>query len=157
MIDRNVGKYIAAGVPSIFPLTAPDGTGDLTGAAYDRANQGDQLGMPLSAKLYAALSIGGSAKTALIKFKVQDSADNSSWADYTDPSTGVVASVSVQGSATVNTAGSKSVDLSAARRYVRVFCDHLDMTITSACTSVPLAVLIFGGFANLPAGAAPVQ
>lgn len=149
---RNVGEMIAVS-ESIFTTTAPDGTADLTGTAFDRLGANY---LELSAKFHISITDGGSGKTVTMTFKVQDSADNSSWADYTDPSAGAVPSKTLTGVHAASK-GDINVDLSAARRYVRLFSDHTTMTVTASSVALVYACMVRGGSNYLPAGTAEIQ
>lgn len=98
------------------PLANSAGTRNGTGV--DRATPGGTLF--LGCTLQAIIgTVTGSPSSFTADFKLQDSADNSTFADYVPPG-GVAADAAV----TQQTAGSAivdvDIDISGARRYIRV-------------------------------------
>lgn len=103
---------------AIGTLPLANSAGTRNGTGVDRATPGGTLymGCTLSALLGAET---GTPTSFTADFKLQDSADNSTFADYVPPG-GVAADAAV----TQMTAGSAisdvDIDLSGARRYIRV-------------------------------------
>lgn len=88
-------------------------------------------------------------KTLSIGYAVQDSADNSTFADYQTATYAVVATGSTAASAAAGEF-EVAVNLTSARRYVRFnFAENLSATQTD--TSAARAVGFFAGFDRLPA------
>ncbi len=135
--------------PSVAPQVASAGA--INGASVD--TQGIIGGPPLSAAVdvtTGALTGGPTTETATIK--VQDSADNATFADYIPPGLAATPTAVV---AAANARGTLAVDLSGARRYLRVVCT-VAFTGGASPTMGVSAGFTFGGLKELPA-AAPVQ
>lgn len=110
LIQRNIGSVVKA-VQSVRPQAA---AASVNGVSIDRLAHN----MPLSAVLYTALGASSGAPTSFtVTPKVQDSADNSTFADYLPDGVHVAADAAL---AAVNTDSNFAVNLSSARRYVRV-------------------------------------
>lgn len=114
-LANKLGTLILSKIGTL-PLANAAGTRNGTGV--DRATPGGALymGVTLSAILGAET---GTPTSFTADFKIQDSADNSTFADYVPPG-GVAADAAV----TQMTAGSSiaevDIDLSGAKRYIRV-------------------------------------
>lgn len=105
------------------------------GAAIDRAVAGGVFynGLTLVAMTGA---VTGAPSGQTLDAKIQDSADGSTgWADYIPPGQATVAAIAQI--TAVNTIGSVDVDLSGARRYVRV----VETTTLTAGTAPTIAVV----------------
>ncbi len=153
MLERNIGEGINESL-SICTSTAPDGTLDIAGASFDRYS----TGLEHSCVIAGAISLGGTAKTTQTKFTLQDSADNSTWADYTDPFTNAVAkTAAIVDTATAAGYGRLAVNLSNARRYIRLLCHQADFTVTASSTGQLTGLIIRGGGTNYPVGVNPAQ
>ena len=99
------------------PLAASAGTRNGTG--IDRTNPGAAPGMALSCDLVAKTGATTGGPTSFtVDAKIQDSADNASFADYVPP--GAASAAAIATITTANTLARKRVDLSGARRYIRV-------------------------------------
>lgn len=111
--SRDVGSVLreVTGTP---PLADTGST--VNGAAIDRLANDNPLSAVLLAQSGAAT---GGPSTQTFDAKIEDSEDGSTgWADYTDPQTGAVAAITQQ-TADDGIEG-LSVDLSSAKRYIRV-------------------------------------
>lgn len=140
---NNVGTTFAT-KRQIPPAVYVPGTTDGTGV--DRK----LIGMPQSCKIVANSGATVGAITADVK--LQDSADNATFADYIPPRgpTGTTPGVAADGAcaqiAGANTLVEKNVDLSSARQYVR-----LRSVIAGGGTSLAVeAHIVFGGGDTLP-------
>lgn len=145
-LGRNVAaeilpKYAAASTS----LTAAGG-GDNTAV---NGSAIDQTTFPCKAEsiafLIAALAVLTAAKTLVVTAKIQDSADNSTWAD-------VVASATIltlTATGTSSGAGRLGVDLNTCRRYVRVVFTP-DLSATGTDTAVVQCIAILGGLQEVP-------
>lgn len=140
---NNIGATIAT-KRQIPPAVYVPGTTDGTGV--DRS----LIGMPMSCKLVASSGATVGAITADVK--LQDSADNSAWADYVPPRgpTGTTPGVAADGAAPqltgANQLTEKSIDLSSARKYVRA-----RSVVAGGGTSLAVeAHIVFGAGDTLP-------
>ena len=126
---QDIGALVKAAIGNV-PLSV--GAQTRTGTGIDR--QGYQ-----SAVLIAVV---GAGTTPVLDAKIQDSADNSTFADYTDPSTGALAAVAQI--TTINTIAKKAVNLSKAKRYIRV------SETTTGTAVLAGEVVVLGGADTLP-------
>ena len=134
--------HIAPGIlPQVFSGATP-----ALGGGIDRSIAGGKT--YLSCVLFAGVgAAAGAPTTEGVTYKLQDSSDNITFADYTEPVSGAVPSVALTAN---NTFGSVNVDLSAARQYVQVVGTPAFTGGTSP--SIPgHAVLVFGGSNTQPA------
>lgn len=140
--SRNVGALLNV-QPSVRPQSASAGT--INGVAIDRAAHY----MPLSCVLHtSAGAVSGAPSTTSVQSKIQHSADNSTWADYTDPDTGTTAQAAAL--TAQNTANSLSVDLINANRYIRAVTVVAFTGGTSPAALVATGIVL-GGEAALAA------
>ncbi len=152
VLQRNVGALGDLKRLSDHGTSTAGGTGDatsITGVTIDRAGFGNGS-MPLSALasvLFEATLASG--KTLSIGYAVQDSADNSSWADY-QTATSAVASTGGSGGTTNKGQFNVQVNLTSARRYVR-FNYMPTCSATGTDTTYSDAVGFFAGTDRLPA------
>lgn len=171
VLQKNIGALID--LKPLLPVLSwtAGGASDSvtwTGTSIDR---GGFLGGPLSVgemPLSADVSVYYSAKlasgaTLSFNFDVQDSADNTNFSDYatvaaatiaTGPSGGgtVAGFQRMQALGTNAPSGMPGVDLTGARRYIRLLVlPHLSATVTD--TAVITAVGIFAGYDRLSAPA----
>lgn len=110
--QHNIGALIKVAT-SVFDAAASAGT--VNGTAIDRAAHN----MPLSCAIHAdAGAVAGSPTTTSVQYKLQHSADDSTWADYTDPNTGSVAQTAALTAA--DSEAQIAVDLSIANRWLRL-------------------------------------
>lgn len=128
------------------------GTGDatsVTGISIDRAGFGN--GSPPKTALMGILyeATLGSGKTLSLGYAVQDSADNSTWADYQTATYAVVAT-GASGGSVVKGQLNIQVNLTSARRYVRLNYNP-DHNATATDTSYSNGVGFFAGFDRLAA------
>jgi hypothetical protein len=89
----------------------------------------------------------GSPASLTLDAKIQHSDDNSSFSDYTPPS-GTAAITQITASSTVER---KNVDLSGAKKYVRVVLT-VGLTGGTSPTLPSSALLVLGGAQELPVG-----
>lgn len=109
LIQRNIGSLIKP-VASVRPQAA---TATVNGGSVDRIAHN----LPLSALMRTALgAVTGAPSSFTVQAKVQDSADNSTFADYAPLGTVIQGAVL----AAANSDDLVPVNLSSARRYVRV-------------------------------------
>ncbi len=156
VLQRNCGALVTVKNGSTSTSATAAGTGDATtksGITIDRMNITGNLGsMPMSAVaavlIDATLASGNTAKVAIT---VQEGPDGSNWSDYvTTASTTVLTGAS--GGAAQSGAISLNVDLSSARRYVRL--NHIpDLSAAGTDTSLTRATWTFAGQDRLPAAA----
>ena len=128
-------------LPQAFAGATP-----VQGGGIDRSVAGGKTYQ--SCVLSASVGTAAGAPSAqAVTYKLQDSAENITFADYVEPVSGVVPTVALTAN---NTFGIVNVDLSAARRYVQVVATPAFTGGTSP--SLPgEATLIFGGANTQPA------
>lgn len=134
--SRNIGAYISA-VTSVEPQSSTGAT--INGGGIDRMSHN---GNPLSCVLHTiAGAISGSPTTASVQSKLQDSADGTTYADYQPDgaNTAQAAALTAQ-----NTENSLSVDLTLARRYIRVVT-VVAFTGGSSPAALVAAEVVLGG------------
>lgn len=143
-VNNDAGKYFAPRAANV-PLASTGATRNSAG--IDRATPGGQLA--LSCKLVAQTgAVTGGPATQTLDAKLQDSADNSTFADYVPPR-GVAADAAIAQITAVNTMKTKDIDLSTARRYVRV----VEVAALTGGASPTLAVeshVVLGGADGRP-------
>lgn len=145
ILQTDIGSVITARAGSAVAALTAGGAGDnatVNGLALDR----QALGLPASALVSLLFTaVLGAGKTLSISvFKVQDSADGASWADFASfPAPGVVATTSGSGQTAAKAC------LTGARRYVRVVYQP-DLSATDTDTAAVVAHWSFGGFSVLP-------
>lgn len=145
----DIGSLVSEKIGSAFASATAGGTGDntaVTGTSIDRA----AIGNPLCAEvavLYSA-TLAATKTLTLKTVKIEDSADGSTWADYATFDDAVVATGATGGSTEAGAAAYK-VNLSGARRYVRVDFTP-DLSATGTDTASAVAAWVFGGFDVLP-------
>jgi hypothetical protein len=138
--DLNASVAMSSATPAIPPQLGAVSGGTVNGTGVDRAtiNSGPFASAILAVETGATV---GAPTTTTVTAKIQDSADNVSFADYVPPTLAVAPTCVVSAANAANKIG---VDLTTARQFVRV-------TITSAFTGgaspqVNLAAqLLFGG------------
>jgi hypothetical protein len=151
-IARNVGA-----LGDLLTLSAPAtavaaGSGDATsttGTAIDRLSYSSG-GIPNSALVGVAWSATlASGKTLSMALTVQDSADNSKWADYSTVASAVVSTGGSGGSTNIGQTN-VAVDLTNARRYVRLNFQP-DLNAAGTDTATMIGTGFFAGWDRLPA------
>jgi hypothetical protein len=154
VVSKNIGALITVRAGSVAYSITAGSTNDatnLTGISIDREDiVGDQGALPLSmvAGLVfdATMASGG---TLSVEFSVVDSANNSDWAVYASETYAIVATsvgAAISGQRNFN------VNLSSARRYIRV--DTLvDLSRAGTDTAMVRAVAVLAGFDRLAAAA----
>lgn len=136
-IHTNIGAHVKT-VTGTVPAAV--GAGTRNGTGIDRTGYN-------SLKLHVQTgAVSGGPSDQTVSFKIQDSADNSSFADYTPPN-GSAATAQITAA---NSSASVSVDLTSARKYVRVqevtaFTGGTTPTIGASST------VVLGGARTLPA------
>jgi hypothetical protein len=149
---RDVGSLGALRRLSAAATAVAAGSGDsttTTGITIDRMNFPNGS-MPNSLALaFPWEAVLATGKTLSIGYAVQDSADNSVWADYQSATYAAVATGSTAASAAAGEL-EVNVNLTSARRFVRA--NHaLDLSATQTDTAASRAVGFFAGFDRLPA------
>jgi hypothetical protein len=154
LVSKNIGAIVTVKNGSTNNTLTAAGAGDNTtknGVAIDRMGLG--AGMPLSmvaSVLFDATLASGSTLTALIT--VSDSADNSTFAAYASEAAAVTVATGPSGGGVVSGCHSLAVDLSSARRWVRV--DHVPhLTRAGTDTAITRAAATLAGFDRLVAPA----
>jgi hypothetical protein len=134
--SRNIGAYISA-VTSVEPQAGANAA--INGTGIDRMAHN---GNPLSCVLHTVLGAlaGGPATTSVVS-KLQDSADGTTYADYMPDGANVATSTALTAA---NTENSLSVDLTAARRFIRVVTTPTLTGGTTPSASL-MAEVILGG------------
>lgn len=138
----------AGAMAKYFPLLAPvanDGTlveATSAGLCPDRCPSGEHKEY-LSAKMFASAGLSTGTPTSFsFPFKLQTSdALASGWADYTDPKTGSVPTVTLTA---VSTSGAINVDLSNAKRYLRLSLDGTFVGGSSPTLQVSAGIVLMG-------------
>jgi hypothetical protein len=150
VVSKNIGALVTVRAGSGSNALTAAGTGDNTtksGIAIDREALGVgslPLSMVAGALFDATLASG---KTLSVAITVSDSADNSSFASYATE-TAVVVATGPSGGGAVSGQHNLPVNLSSARRYIRV--DHLpDLNATGTDTAITRAVAVLAGFDRL--------
>jgi hypothetical protein len=153
VLQRNIGAYGDLVRLTDQAAATAGGSGDnttVTGQTIDRFGFAGNGSPPMSAEvavLYAATLASG--KTLSITFDVQDSADNSTFADYAT-SAALVAATGPSGGGTVKGQIEFQCNLTSARRYVRLtFLPKHSATGTD--TSVSIGAGFFAGVDRLVA------
>lgn len=148
MLNTAIGSVVLQS-PSVAPQVASAGA--INGASVD--TQGIIGGPPLSAAVDVTTgAAGGGPTTQSATIQVQDSADNATFANYVPPGLAASPSVAIT---VVNGRATLAVDLSGARRYLRVVCT-VAFTGGASPTLAVSSGFTFGGLKELPASA-PVQ
>lgn len=152
VLQKDVAALGAILALSAASAATAAGTGDattVTGRTVDRFALGGGS-LPLVANLGVAYE-ATLASGATIKFgyAVQDSADGSTWADYATATYATVAAGPSGGGAVSGTFDIGSVNLSSARRYVRLNYNP-DLSAGGTDTAVARAIGFFAGFDRLP-------
>lgn len=145
ILQTDIGSVITARAGSAVAALTAGGAGDaaaVNGLAIDR----QALGLPASAlvTLLFTAALGAGKTLSITAFKIQDSGDGASWADFTAFTTpGVVATASGSGQTVAK------VCLTGARRYVRIVFQP-DLSAADTDTATVAAHWTFGGFSALP-------
>lgn len=146
-IGGGLRSHFGAPVITVTAGGAGDGT-EVTGTAVDR------LGLPepfLSVRAsIPAVATLASGETLSIAANLQDSANNSDWSDYGNALAATVVATGPSGGGVARGAASLDVDLSHARRYIRLqYTPDASRAGTDTAT-VGAASLLFGGGASTP-------
>lgn len=137
---KDIGELLDV-VSSVLPQSS--GAATLDGASVDRLAHGNAL----SCVLHQAVgAISGAPTTASVQTKLQDSADNSTFADYQIGGTTqeTAAATAQNGDQSVN------IDLNGARRYIRAVT-VIAFTGGTSPAALVAADLVLGGESELPA------
>lgn len=152
VLQRDVGALGDLKRLSDHATSTAGGSGDattVTGLSIDRAGFGNgSLPMSALASVDFEATIASGA-TLSIGYAVQDSADNSTWADY-QTATYTTASTGASGGSTNKGVFNVHVNLTSARRYVR-FNYNPDLSASGTDTSYSDATGFFAGFDRLAA------
>ncbi|MES5483584.1 hypothetical protein QMZ05_12570 [Bradyrhizobium sp. INPA03-11B] len=134
---------VAVVATSVEPQSSTGGT--INGTGIDRVVHN----LAQSAILHQAVgAVSGGPSAVSVVTKIQDSADNSTFADYAPaPTNSVIAAAALTAQNTENAA---AVDLSSARRYIRLVTT---VTLTGGTSPAALVVgdLVLAGESQLPA------
>lgn len=140
--QHNIGAFVAVAT-SVEPQAASAGT--INGASIDRAARTN----PLSCVMHTIVGAdAGSPSAVSVQSQLQHSPDNSTWTNYTDPSTNLSAQAAALSA--INTENSLAVDLGNAYRYIRVQT-VVSFTGGTSPTALIAADLVLGGEDTLPA------
>jgi hypothetical protein len=153
ILATNLIALLTSRIASAFVAVTAAGAGDNTavnGLVLDR----QALKMPSCAEvdvLFQA-TLAADATLSVTAFKVQDSADGATFADYEVFAAPGVVATGPGGGGTVRGQVRKGVNLSSARRYVRVVFTP-DLSAANTDTASLVASAAFSGFDALPAAA----
>ena len=148
----DVASLLTARLASAFASATAGGTGNNTsvvGLAIDRFALGS---LPLCGEIEIAFeaALGQGNTLSLAALAVEDSADGTNWATYQTLAAPGVVATGPNGGATVRGQASTGINLSSARRYVRV--NHTPvLSAANTDTVKTVALLVLGGFDELPA------
>lgn len=149
-LRRNIGAEITSRMLGQAVATAA-GTGDATeldSASFDRVTNGRNM---LSAKLIVAVEATlQSGATLSVAANMQDSADDSAFADFGTALANAVVLTGPSGGGVARGVRELDVDLSAARRYIRAQATP-DLSATGTDTCTMAVVIVLGGGDELPA------
>lgn len=150
VLQRDVGSLGSLKRLSASASAVAAGTGDAattTGATVDRMgfSSGSMPNTLAAAIIYDATLASG--KTLSIGYAAQDSADGSNWSDYQTATYAVVAT-GPSGGGAVSGEMEISVNLTSARRYVRLNSNP-DLNAAGTDTAVTRAAGFFAGFDRL--------
>lgn len=140
MISREIG----AEIQSVASVRAQQqsGNGTVNGVGIDRMPTGSSQGH-MSCELHAQSGPIYTGAGPLLDIKMQDSADNSTFADLLDRAGNVVAAAQITA---LNTERRVSVDLGIARQFVRAVA-----VVSGTTTLVDMAAtIVLGGTINPP-------
>jgi len=135
---RNIGAHLLSKigvVPAARTAGATNGTG---------INRLGHQSCVLAVKTGAS---SGTPDSFTVAGKLQHSADNSKWADYTDPITGNV--VAITALAAANSIAEVDADLSGAKLYIRAVVTAAFVGGTTPAINCDATILL-GGSAELP-------
>ncbi len=139
--QRNIGALLSP-VTSVFPESSVAAT--VNGSSADRQAHS----MAGSCSLHQVVgALGGAPTTTSVITKLQDSADNSTFADYKPDGVNVATTAALTAATTEN---GVNVDLTAARRYIRAVTT-VAFTGGTSPTALIHASVILGGEATVPA------
>lgn len=139
--NKNSGAYFKVAAGNVPAAVA---AGTRNSAAIDR------LGYQSCKLATQTGATSGTPTSFTVNAKVQDSADGSTgWADYVPPR-GVAADAAITALAAASAVGTKDIDLSSAKRYVRVV-EVTAFVGGTAPTVGCVSELVLGGADFLPA------
>jgi len=152
VLQRDVASLGAILRLSAAASATAGGTGDattVTGVTVDRFSIGNGS-MPLSANMGVAYeAVLASGATLSIGYAVQDSADGTTFADYQTATYAVVATGPSGGGTKTGVFDIGSVNLSSARRYVRL--NYIpDLSAANTDTANSRAIGFAAGYDRLP-------
>lgn len=136
-LHTNIGAHLRTATGAV-PAAVSAGTRN--GSAIDRTGFG-------SCKLHVQTGAAtGTPTTISVGAKIQDSADGEDFADYVPPN----GAAAISAITAANSSASVNVDLSSARRYIRVV-ETTEFTGGSAPTIGAGSTVVLGGAKTLPA------
>jgi hypothetical protein len=134
--QHNIGAFVAVAT-SVLPQSSAAATVD--GSSVDRFAHGHALSCVLH---QVAGADSGTPTTVSVQTKLQHSADNSTWADYTPPGASSVAeTVALTAASTEN---SVAIDLSSADQYIRAVTTVAFTGGTSPAIEVAADIVLAG-------------
>ena len=147
-LTRNVAGLLTVKSGSSTTTATAGGTGDNTtknGIAIDRQAIQSPLSAVAAVMADATLASGANLK---VTFTISHSDDNSSFTTY-QTTAALTTLTATGGASTMSGHASLAVNLSGAKRYVRL--DHVpDLSAAGTDTAVTRAVWVFGGEDRLP-------
>lgn len=147
---KNIGGML---VTSIGVVPQSNSGSAINGTGLERAVQpGEQIALSCVLHVQTGATTG-TPSTISVAGKLQHSDDNSTWTDYTDPSTN--ASAAITAITAASTASSVDVDLSQAKRYVRAVVTPA-FTGGSSPTIMVSSSIVFGGLRKAPSASRTV-
>ena len=155
VIQRNIGAMVSVKRATAAVALTADGSGDataVTGVTIDRF----ALNMPMS---LVATTVGegtlASGATLSLLTNIQHSADDTAYTSLTSEASIVVLTGASGGSVASGFSHSVAVDLSSAKRYVKI-CPTPDLSAAGTDTAVLRVVAVLAGENPLPAAAVTV-
>lgn len=138
MTDHVIQKDIGAMIKPAVSVQPQDATASVNGGGIDRYLHN----MPQSCALHTIVgAVSGSPSAFSVQCKIQDSADNSTFADYEYDGVNTAEGTAVTAA---DTDDSTNVDLTLARRYIRIVA-VISFTGGTSPAALIAAEAIFGG------------
>jgi len=133
---KDIGAFIDADQYSIT-IQSVDAASDVNGASVDRLDYGSCVIVALTG------AATGTPSAQSHRFKVQESADDSTWSDVTDATITIAAD---------DTSAELDLDLTARKRYLRVVYDASNSSFTDGTSPANdiAATIVLGGAVELP-------
>lgn len=152
MYLTDVASLVTARLASAFASATAGGAGNNTSVVGLTIDRQAFVSLPLCGEIEIAFEtvLGQGNTLSITALQVEDSADGVSWATYQTLTAPGVVATGPTGGGTVRGQVSAGINLSSARRYVRV--DHTPvLSAANTDTAKTVAVLVLGGFDELPA------